>query len=73
MDACHVLGTVHLYKYRSRVPFLPTSGECDVSGESPVFVYVDLLRSHNSFVFDKQTGESCVKWPSARVLAKQSQ
>lgn len=58
VDACHIMGMVHLYKHWTLVPFTLT-----VKGSTIVclFIMSDFLSfSHGLFILDKQRNDLCV-------------
>jgi hypothetical protein len=59
MDACHVVGTVLMYKGRPLVRFLSAVGMCDKSQRSCQCLLSsrDLFHSDDLFILDKQASD----------------
>lgn len=77
VDICHIVVTVHLYKYWPRISSHRQSEHVtQVKKKSPMFVYLPIrdlsLRSHDSFLFGKLTSEVCVdsQYYSVRQVTK---
>jgi hypothetical protein len=65
VDTCHVIGTLHWYKYWPLVRFLPAVSKCDISQSNRLRLFTLKFGTfycffYELFVFDKQTSDVCL-------------